>query len=237
VENKSDINYILPDGYYIEPVIPANLRFNQYENSRKLIAWVENWGSDDAFIKYGVGCYVRKGNTIVSWSISDCSFQDKIAIGIYTDARYRKKGLGLFAANETIKMCFSKGYRSIDWLCVDINKGSIAIAEKLGFSLVCKYDSFTPYPPIENPTDYSETEWNEWETYLENAAMTEPQLIKECLFAYIKANNINKANEILLINRERKLINRDINEFIQYLHKIGMATNFHDDWIFTQSNI
>lgn len=231
IENK--LNHIsgLPEGYNLEPVIPANLRLNQYENSHKLLGWLENWGSDEAFIEHGAGCYVRKGNIIVSWSISDCSFQDKIAIGVHTDERYRKNGFGILAVNETIKMCFSKGFKSIDWLCTDINKGSIAIAEKLGFSLVCKYDSFTPYPPVENPADYSETEWNEWGTYFEDASKTEPQLLMECLFAYIRANNINKANELMLAHGEMSQINFDIKGFIQYLHKIGMATNFHDDWM------
>lgn len=233
IENSLNMNiaYSLPDGYCIEPALPANLRFNRYENSHKLISWIENWGNDEAFNEHGVGCYVRTGNIIVSWSISDCSFHDKIAIGVHTDERYRKKGLGIFAANETIKKCFSKGFKCIDWLCVDINKGSIAIAEKLGFSLVCKYDSFTPYPPIENLTDLSETEWNEWGVYLEKATLTEPQLLTECLFAYIKANNINKANEMLSIHKKKKPIEHDINGLIQYLHTIGMATNFRDNWM------
>ena len=231
IENRLNIACSLPDGYFIEPVIPADLRSYQYENSHKLIDWVGNWGSDEAFNKHGAGCYVRNGNIIVSWSLSDCSYQDKIAIGVHTDERYRKKGFGIVAVNETINMCFSKGYRSIEWLCVDINKGSISIAENLGFKLVCKYDAFSSYPPIENPADLSEAEWNEWGTYLENAVMTEPQLLTECLFAYIKANNVNKANEILLIHRQGKPVKHDINGFIKYLHKIGMAANFHDDWI------
>lgn len=231
--NKSNAVYGLPDGYIIEPAIPADLRLNRYENSDKLIGWIESWGNDEAFNEHGAGCYVRKENIIVSWSISDCSFQDKIAIGIHTDERYRKKGLGIFAANGTVERCFSKGFKSIEWLCVDINRGSIAIAEKLGFSLACKYDSFTPFPPVENLTDCSETEWNEWGTYFENAARTEPQLLTECLFAYIKANNLNKANEILSIYREWKPNKRNINGLIQYLHKIGMAADFHDNWMDT----
>ncbi len=230
IENKLNIDCSLPDGYCIEPVIPANLRCSQYENSHKLLDWIENWGSDEAFNKYGAGCYIRKDNIIVSWSLSDCSFNKKIAIGVHTDERYRKMGLGIITVNETIKMCFSKGYESVDWLCVDINKGSIAIAEKLGFVLVCKYDSFTPYPPIENLTDLSETEWNEWGTYLENAATVETQLLAECLFAYIKANNINKANQILSIYREKNPIDSNINGFIQYLHTVGMAAKFNDNW-------
>jgi hypothetical protein len=139
----------------------------------------------------------------------------------------------MIAANETVKMCFSKGFKSIDWLCVDINKGSIAIAEKLGFSLECKYDAFTPYPPVENLTDLSETDWNDWAAYFENASLTEPQLLTECLFAYIKANNVNKANEVLLIHREKKPIEFDVDGFIQYLHTIGMAADFPDNWMNT----
>lgn len=90
---------------------------------------------------------------------------------------------------------------------------------------------FTSYPPIENPADLSEAEWNEWGAYLENAAATEPELLTECLFAYIKANNVNKAKGILLIHKEKKPIHFDIDGAIQYFHGIGMASAFPDNWV------
>ena len=229
-ESKISFTYNLPEGYYVEPVIPENLRCNHYENADKLLAWIDAWGSDEAFCTYGAGCYVRKEKVIVSWSISDCFFRDRIAIGVHTDARYRRKGFGIISVEETIKLCFSKGYKAIEWLCVDSNKGSVKVAEKLGFALAGKYDAFTSYPPIENPADLSEKEWNDWGAYLEKASESEPRLLTECLFAYIKANNVNKANTLLAIHRERKPVEHNIKGFIHYLHTIGMATHFHENW-------
>jgi len=90
--------------------------------------------------------------------LSDCSFENKIAIGIHTDERYRKKGFGEIVVFSTIKDCFAKGYETIDWFCVDSNKGSSRIAEKFGFKYSNDYYSFSSYPPIENLKDLSESE-------------------------------------------------------------------------------
>jgi hypothetical protein len=53
----------------------------------------------------------------------------------------------------------------------------------------------------------------------------ESQLWEECSFIYIK---LNKVNEILKHKRDcDKSIELDIDNFIFYLHSIGMATHFN----------
>ena len=105
------------------------------------------------------------------------------------------------------------------------------MAEKLGFALRQEYDSFTSYPPIENLRDLSEDEWNEWGSYLERASHTEPRLKTECVFAYIKANNIEKADEAAgsLTRANREKLN--LNGFICYLYADGMGARFPHDWM------
>jgi RimJ/RimL family protein N-acetyltransferase len=95
-----------------------------------LLNWIRNWGDESQFNQYGVGSYIHNNKTIVSWSLSDCSYQKSIAIGIHTDEEFRHKGFAQLVVSETIKGCFEKGYETVEWLCVDSNKGSIAIAEK-----------------------------------------------------------------------------------------------------------
>ena len=41
------------------------------------------WGNDKTFCEHSVGSYVRNDNTIVSWSLSECCYGDRIAIGVH----------------------------------------------------------------------------------------------------------------------------------------------------------
>ncbi|WP_032123007.1 GNAT family N-acetyltransferase [Clostridium amazonitimonense] len=231
----------LKEGYILEKADVSLLRQNLFENSEKLLEWIEGWGDDEKFQKHGTGYFVRNNKTIVSWSLSDCSFEKKIAIGIHTDERYRNKGFGKIVVSATVKDCFAKGYEKIDWLCVDSNKGSIAIAEKLGFKYNNEYYSFSSYPPIENLKDLSEAEWHEWGEYLENASKTETPLLWECLYCYIKSNDVEKTIDIMTTMKQKK-ITIDYSRFKDYIIKLqdyGLCSNFtKKTWIdFLNENI
>ncbi len=227
----SNNNRLLPNGFIIEQVNLEFLRNNKFKNSEQLLQAIEDWKSDEDFIKYGGGSYVRNNDEIVSYSLWDCSYLNQVEIGIHTTENYRKKGFGIIAAAETVRTCFEKGYTKIRWTCVQANKGSKAIAKKLGFELKGVYSAFSSYPPIENLLDLSESEWNEWAEYFENSAKTEPNLWTESLVAYIKANNVAKANEVLALQRLNGSIEHNFSGLIQYLHSIGMATDFSENGI------
>lgn len=231
----------LKEGYVLEKVDISLLRQNLYENSERVLEWAEAWGDDEKFKKYGTGYLIRDDEIIVSWSLSDCSFKDKIAIGIHTDERYRKNGFGRIVVSATIKDCFHKGYEKIDWLCVDTNKGSRVIAEKSGFILSNFYYSFSSYAPIENIKDLSEAEWYEWGEYLEEASKTEECLIWEALYAYIKSNDVQKTIDIMTKMKNKK-ISIDYLRFKNYIINLqiyGVCSNFDTKfWIdFIDGNI
>ena len=231
----------LRDGFVLEEVDIALLRQNSYENSEKVLNWLEDWGDDEKFKEYGVGYILRNSKTIVSYSLSDCRFGKKIAIGIHTDKRYRRNGYGKIVASAVIKECFVKGYEEIDWLCVDTNKGSIAMAEKLGFTLSNYYYAFTSYPPIENIKDLSEAEWHEWGEYLEGAANTEKQLILDSLYCYIHANDVEKAISLMTImrNKDIEIDYLSFKNYITSLQNYDICSNFAKEaWIdFINANI
>lgn len=226
--NFIECNSILRGGYVLEKVDLSLLRKNLFENSVKVLEWVEEWGDDKRFEKYGTGYLIRNDKAIVSWSLSDCSFEKKIAIGIHTDNRYRKNGFGKIVTSATIKECISKGYREIQWLCVDSNKGSRSIAEKLGFRCNNIYDCFSSYPPIENVKDLSENQWHEWGEYLEEASKTQKCLLMECLKAYAKSNDVKKTIDIMMImNKEKIAINYlKFNNYIMSFQLEGVGSNF-----------
>ncbi|WP_010249262.1 GNAT family N-acetyltransferase [Acetivibrio cellulolyticus] len=233
----------LPDGYVLEKAIPDNLKEKSYINSNKLLDIISIWCSDQNFMKYGGIYYIRKENTIVSWSMVDCYHEGRVEIGVYTDERYRKMGFGKTVVLANINDCFERGIKSIGWHCVDINKGSNTIAQKIGFSLLNEYIAFTSYPPVENLLDLSEIEWNGWGEYFEKASKFEPRLLGEQLYAYVKANNIDKVIKTILNMKEsgkdaqhqNLLTEKDgfqnLLNAIKFLQSIGMCSNFiKNEW-------
>jgi hypothetical protein len=228
ISNFQECNMPLKEGFILEKVDIDLLRRNCYENSEKLLEWIFNWGEDASFQKYGAGNFIHNGEVIVSWSLSDCSFDKKIAIGIHTDEKYQKNGFGKTVASATVKECFIKGYEYIDWLCVDTNKGSIAIAENLGFKYSNHYYSFSTYPPIENLKDLSESEWHEWGEYLQNASQTEDCLIWDSMYCYIKSNDVERTIHTMTSMKQKQIIPDylKINDYINYLQGFDLCSNF-----------
>lgn len=229
-EEFEECNITLDDGFVIEKIDVDILRKKCYENSEKLLEWIADWGEDTRFDKCGVGYFIHNGKIIVSWSLSDCSFNKNITIGIHTDERYRKRGFGKAVVSAVIKDCFNQGYELINWLCVDTNKGSIAIAEKLGFQYNNYYYAFSSYPPIENIEDLSESDWYEWGEYLENASKTQECLVWDSLYCYIKSNNIEKTIRTMTFMKHKgiNLNYSSFKDYITYLQDYGLCSNFRN---------
>lgn len=218
----------LKEGFMIERVDINSLKQNNYENSEKLLEWISNWDDEASFKEHGTGYYIHNGKVIVSWSLSDCYFDKSIAIGIQSEERYRRNGFGKIVVTAVIKECFRKGYEKIDWLCVDSNKGSIALAEKLGFQYGNCYNSFSVYPPIENVKDLSDSEWSEWGEYLERAAQTVDLLIWDSLYCYIKSNDVENTIRIMTSMEQKKAAPDYLRfqNYIEYLQGYGLCSNF-----------
>lgn len=224
----------LPAGFYLKKAEPNELKSMNLENTEDVLEWIDGWGSEETFIKHGTGFVIHNGSTIVSWSIADCSIGDKIAIGIHTDKKFQGQGFGIQVASKTVEDCLENGYKSVEWLCVDSNKGSIAIAEKLGFNYNNEYISYTSYPPIENMLDLTESEWQEWAEYLDNASKEEDRLTEDSLYCYINANNVTKAIKLMLaIEQQEESFNYiAFNNYIKRLQELGMCSDFKKkEWV------
>lgn len=225
-------SFVVPPEYAIEKVDLSKMRISSLRNEDKIYDWASDYRDDNHFMQNGVGFYVSHANQITNWSLSDGHYQEKIAIGVQSDTGFRRKGLSIAAVAATINECFHRGFTTIEWLCVDFNKGSRAIAEKLGFRLVNTYVSFTPFPPCENYHDLSEQDWNKWAEYYEAHSMQEPKLLSEQLLAYIKGNNDKKAKETIRVISEKydaaaiaeNQWLADLPNTIDYFHTIGMCS-------------
>lgn len=233
-ENYKECNKPLKEGYFLEKIDVDTLKQSSYENAEKLLEWMEDWEDESRFQQLGAGCYIHNGSVIVSWSLSDCCFGEEITIGIHTDERYRKLGFGEIVVSAVAKECFAKGYKQVNWLCVDTNHGSIALAERVGFHYNNCYDAFSSYPPIENVLDLSEAGWLEWSEYLENASKTVDILIWDALHCYIKANDVNSTIRIMnsLEQKETDVDYDRFRNFINYLQGYGLCSNFRSQvWL------
>ena len=139
------------------------------------------------FAKDGTGTYICNDED----SLSDCGYGHQITLGVKTDENYRKRGFGIKAVSETIKECFKKGHKTINRFCVDLNQDFMNIAEKLGFAHNNDYLFFAP--------NISEKELADWAEYLEAYAKQEPNLVVECLYSYMKTNNVARTIEAIKI--------------------------------------
>lgn len=79
-----------------------------------------------------IGFCVKKDNKIISSCISVAVGANEAEIDILTDENYRKRGLATIVATAFINHCLNNDMLPV-WSCWPERKGSIALANKLGF--------------------------------------------------------------------------------------------------------
>jgi len=144
-----------------------------YKNSEVVKDWI-NILNIVRFKDFKLAAVVNIDNTIASCSAFDCIVDKKIEIGIQTTRGFRRKGYGKSAVASLIKSAFSQNIEEIGWHCVSSNKGSIRIAESLGFKHIKTYESYTPYLPVENIRDLNRNEWVEYARFYMDKARDNP---------------------------------------------------------------
>ena len=101
-----------------------------------------NYASYEEFQSYGLGIVILKDEFIVSGASSYASFRDGIEIEIITREDERRKGLASACGAALILECLSRNwYPSWD----AHNKGSLALAEKLGYHFDKEYSAYEIY--------------------------------------------------------------------------------------------
>lgn len=223
-----------PNGFEYHPLQVAALVTANLDNTEPLIEWAANYETSD-FAEHGLGAYLVRDKQIVAWSLSDCSYQNKVAIGIQVSTAYRQQGLGKYLISQMLVLALQRGFKEVEWTCVDFNKGSIALAEAAGFEWLESYTCFTSYPPCENILDLSEAEWANWADYYAQVSHKEPRLLVEQLYAYMKANELAKATKTLeRIKQTSQTYQNDLAylaDNLAYFNALGMSSDFNqEDW-------
>lgn len=121
-----DVNIQFIDSSFLE-------RTHLYNYDRIIEMINENWISREVFLKNGFGFCLVKGDSIISWCISDYNIDAQCEIGVETDEAYFKKGYATVVATKVLNYCKQRGLREVGWHCMDSNVGSYKLAEKVGF--------------------------------------------------------------------------------------------------------
>lgn len=130
-EEKLDLQ-VLSDDTKLFP-ISKDLFEQPYTNKKYFVdSILEFWDSLDDFCNRGFGYFLIKDNTIVSRCTMDFRYNDVSTLGVSTDKNHRKCGYAKRVVSETLKYCKEKGLDPY-WDCMEVNKGSIALAESVGF--------------------------------------------------------------------------------------------------------
>ncbi|MCI8795466.1 MAG: GNAT family N-acetyltransferase [Dorea sp.] len=124
----------LPDGYTLK-MIDEKLFWECRETE-----WCRDWTAqyDDyaMFKKYGLGVIIEKDGQPVSGASSYSGYNGGIEIEIDTREDYRRRGLAYICGAKLILECLKRGwYPSWD----AHNRGSVALAEKLGYHFDYEY--------------------------------------------------------------------------------------------------
>ncbi len=109
-------------------------------------AWCSDWTAQyadwETYQKLGLGVVILKDGQLVSGASSYTTYENGIEIQVDTKEEYRRKGLAKICSAKLILECLERGlYPSWDAQ----NKGSLALAEKLGYHYSHTYTAYEVY--------------------------------------------------------------------------------------------
>jgi hypothetical protein len=130
---------------------------------------------------------------IASCAAIDCIYGQRAEIGIKTMEGFRKQGYGIATVRALLTALFEQGFDEIGWHCVSSNRGSIHIAETVGFSLKTKYEAYSPFPPIENLSDLDAEEWMEYARFFEDKANRNANHYWQAAKCWAKAGEMSRS--------------------------------------------
>jgi len=130
---KFDWRRQIPLGYEIKLIDESLLESNEFDNGDQVIGWVRSfWHSNQDFVKKGIGYCLIKEKVIASWCLSVYVSETNCEFGVATVPEHRRQGLATLAASACVEYC-EENELTPHWHCWNDNKGSIAVAERIGF--------------------------------------------------------------------------------------------------------
>lgn len=137
IEDLSD-NSELESDYILKKVSLELLKNKQFNTEYIESAIYEWWDTIDNFLNHGIGFSVFHKDTAVCSCVTSFMTKTSMESHIKTKADYRKNGLATIAVSEFLKYCKENHYLPY-WDCMEMNFGSRALADKLGYKKVFEY--------------------------------------------------------------------------------------------------
>ena len=139
-EDYSEKDHVaIEEGYSIIRMSESLLKDTSIKNIEFLQAKIaEFWSSPEMFFQKGIGCCAIYGDEIVSVCFSIFVVDHIHCINIETLKEHQGKKLAQQAAKAFVKECLENDQIPY-WDCMESNKPSVAVAEKLGFQNVFNY--------------------------------------------------------------------------------------------------
>ena len=139
-ERLQHIVECLPEDYELK-----RLDENVFEETKKT-RWCNDWTAQypayEIYQKLVLGVVILKDGLLVAGASSYTTYKDGIEIQVDTKEDYRRKGLASVCSAKLILECLEQGlYPSWDAQ----NKGSLALAEKLGYHYSHVYTAYEVY--------------------------------------------------------------------------------------------
>lgn len=129
-------------GWTLRAIDQQLLKEKGLENVEAIKSWIrECWKDSAGFLQYGFGyCYVRD-KVIGSWCLTDHVIGNRCQIGVETDSRFWRQGLGYGLVAQMLKTAVSRGLET-GWHCWESNEASARLAKKAGFEFVKKVQAY-----------------------------------------------------------------------------------------------
>ncbi|MEM7245044.1 MAG: GNAT family N-acetyltransferase [Acidobacteriota bacterium] len=160
---------VLPEGLELRPVDEALLNDTSLGGRDRILDWVESWRSTAEFQERGFGRVLVRDGLVVSWSLADCVLSQRAEIGVGTRVEHRRTGLGRRVVRANLQAARERGVKTVGWHCLSSNRGSIRLAESLGFERRGQYLAYSAHLPAENVEDLSIGECRDWAEHHESA--------------------------------------------------------------------
>jgi RimJ/RimL family protein N-acetyltransferase len=100
------------------------------------------WGSQEAFLRAGLGCLLLREGEIASLCFSGFVAGDTHAIDVETRASQRRRGYAEAVARAFIAECIARDFQPY-WDCMAENLASAQLAQKLGFTRRSMYNLYS----------------------------------------------------------------------------------------------
>lgn len=130
----------LPEGYEMKALDEA--AFNETKKKEWCCDWTAQYPDWETYQNLGLGVVILKDGQLVSGASSYTAYENGIEIQVDTKEEYRRKGLAEVCSAKLILECLERGlYPSWDAQ----NRGSLALAEKLGYHYSHTYTAYEVY--------------------------------------------------------------------------------------------